>query len=303
MQVEILIGSMSSRGRCMMEALRDTARQAGVDAARTESYRGDRPILLTYGLGDPSRFLAFKQHRAKGGRVVIADCGYWSRKGADKSLSLQRFAVDDMHCDRMLYAAPRSLERLRQYGATAKDYWNPDGAIVVIGMGRKGCLNAGCGLGEWEAKALEIARRRWPDKRIWYRPKVRREGFPPLPGADAVKTETSIYDVIHGASLVLCQHSNVAVDAIVAGIPVLAEAGAACALVGYGLENEPRIYSIPERQRFLEHLASWQWTPQEAAQGKVWPFLLEALTWTQANSISGSHSSPSATRPTTEAAE
>lgn len=285
-QVEVLVGAMSGRGRCMMQALLDTARRAGVDAVRTENYQGIRPILLTYGLGDASRFEAWKRHRSSGRHAIIADCGYWSRKGSRKDLSLQRFAIDAMHCDDLLFRSAARPDRLRQYGAAAKDFWNPDGPVVIVGQGPKGCLNSGYGRGQWEAKALDIARRRWPEKRIWYRPKVRREGFPDLAGADAVKTEPNINEVIHGASLVLCQHSNVAVDAIVAGVPVLAEAGAACALVGYGLERQPRIFSIPERQRFLEHLAAWQWTPEEAANGMVWPFLLEALTWTQANSIS-----------------
>ena len=286
MEAEILIGPMSARGRKMMISLLDSASRAGVKARRSESYRGDAELLVTYALGDPTRYEAWKRHRAKGGRAVIADCGYWSRRGARKDLSLQRFAVDAMHCDRLLYRAAPNPDRLRQYGASAKDFYNPDGPVVIVGMGKKGCLNAGVGLGQWERKALAIARERWPGKRVWYRPKVRREGFPELPGADAVKTEANIYGVLGGASLVMCQHSNVGIDSIIYGVPVLSEAGAACALHGYGLDQEPVVKSLAERQRFLEHLAAWQWTPQEAANGMVWPFLLEALTWTQDRSIS-----------------
>lgn len=287
MQVEILIGAMSSRGRCMMESLLGSARRAGVDAQRTETYRGATDVLATYGLGDPSRFEAWKRHRAKGGRTIIADCGYWHRKSARKSLSLQRFAIDSMHADNLVFAAKPRSDRLRQYGLAARDTYNPDGPVILVGMGKKGCLNAGVKLGEWEAKALAIARERWPHRRVHYRPKVRREGFPPLPGSDATVADGPIMDVLKGASLVMCQHSNVGVDAVVAGVPVLSEAGAACALHGYGLEQEPAVKSVDERQRFLEHLAAWQWTPEEAAAGMVWPFLLEMLAWTQEASISG----------------
>lgn len=261
----------------MMDALLGSARQAGVDAERTDHYRGARPVLVTYGLGCPVRFEAFKRHRAKGGRTIVADVGYWFRKSSRKALSLQRFAVDSMHADNLVYAAQPRPDRLRQYGLAARDTYNPDGPVILVGMGKKGCLNAGVKLGEWEAKALAVARERWPQRRIHYRPKVRREGYPALPGADATTADGPILDVLNGASLVLCQHSNVGVDAIVAGIPVLAEAGAACALHGYGLDQEPRVVPIEERQRFLEHLAAWQWTPNEASQGLVWPFLLEML--------------------------
>ncbi len=286
MEAEILIGPMNSRGRYMLEALHETARSVGVDTVRTEKYRGDREVLATYGLGDGARFDAYLRHREAGGRTIVFDIGYWARKIPDRRQALLRVAVDGKHCDRMLYRAKPSPDRLRQYGCMAKDWGNPDGPIVIVGQGVKGCLNSGYGVGEFETKALEIVRRRWPGKRVWYRPKVKPAGFAPVTGADATVADGSINDVIRDASLVVCQHSNVGVDAVVCGVPVLAEDGAVCALHGYGVDREPEQRSVDQRQRFLEYLASWQWTPREATEGKVWPFLLEALTWDRETSIS-----------------
>ena len=286
MQVEVLIGAMSSRGRAMLTSLVESARRAGVNVERTDQYRGSRPTLVTYGLGDPARFAAFKRHRIAGGQTIICDLGYWHRKAARKIDCLQRFAVDGMHCDNLLYRAAPSPDRLRQYGLLAREMYDPDGPIVLVGQGPKGNLNSGYERCVWERKALAVARERWPNKRVWYRPKVKAGNFTPLPEADSVKPDGPIIDVLGGASLVMCQHSNVGVDAIVAGVPVLAEAGAACALHGYGLDQEPQVVPIEERQRFLDHLAAWQWTPTEASQGLVWSFLMEALSWTQENLIS-----------------
>jgi hypothetical protein len=277
MRCEILVGSMSYRGRLMMTALLSSGKAAGVLATRTETYKGFEPVLITYGLGDPSRFDAFKRHRAKCGRTVICDMGYWARKSGRNSDCLQRFAIDAMHCDATVFDAPADGSRLQKYGAGAKDFYNPNGPIVLIGQGPKGCTNSGHKLGEWEALALQVIRRRWPDQRVWYRPKVKANGYPNVPGVDHVTADGTIQSVIHGASLVVCQHSNAAIDAIVAGIPVLAEAGAAVAVTGAGLEAEPRIIPISERQRFLEALAWWQWTPDEATDGLVWPFLKERI--------------------------
>ena len=278
MDAELLIGSMSGRGRCMMSALYEGARKAGVSAQRTDNYSGNpERLLVTYGLGDASRFAAFQKHRAKGGRSVITDMGFWARKAGRPPSCLQRFAINSAHCDALVFAAPPNPDRLAKYGPVLRSLHNPDGPVIVVGQGAKGNLNSGYKSGEFELKALAIARARWPHKKVHYRPKMKRTGWPALKGADITLTQGTITDVLNGASVVMCQHSNVGVDAVVAGVPVLAEAGAVCALHGYGLDREPTVATVEDRQRFLEHLASWQWTPDEVAAGEVWPFLLEML--------------------------
>ena len=45
MQVEVLIGAMSSRGRTMLTSLVEGAKRSGVNVERTGQYRGNRPTL------------------------------------------------------------------------------------------------------------------------------------------------------------------------------------------------------------------------------------------------------------------
>ena len=69
----------------------------------------------------------------------------------------------------------------------------------------------------------------------------------------------AIEDVLRNASLLVCAHSNTAVDACIAGVPVECDDGAAFALyAGNAAPNRD------ERRAFLEALAWWQWTTQEA---------------------------------------
>ena len=74
-----------------------------------------------------------------------------------------------------------------------------------------------------------------------------------------------------GASLVVCSHSNVAVDACIAGIPVDCTDGAALAL--YKDNQNP---TVERRLEFLRSLAWWQWSTREAPQ--AWEFIKGVIT-------------------------
>lgn len=253
----------------MLEALADTA--TGVEIEATRSYRGDAEWLVTGPLGDPTRLEAFKRHRAKGGRTLICDLGYWRRKIGPGDDRLMRFSIDGGHPQNMLFLGPSDPSRLAAQGVSARDGYDRDGPIVIIGLGPKGARWAGTRIGEFETRALEMCRRRWPGRQVVYRPKVRNGNASfTLAGADATKASGDISEALDGASLVINQHSNAGVDAVVHGIPILSEDGAACAIAGEGLGRDPRPIPLAERQRFLQHLAWWHWTVREAGEGMIW---------------------------------
>ena len=122
---------------------------------------------------------------------------------------------------------------------------------------------------EWEHRILAQVHSAYPGARILYRSK-RPEHFDGCPSIDG-----SIEQALKGASLVVCHHSNVAVDACIAGIPVVCADGAAAALYNNDLLN-PVTPSFEERLRFLRNLAWWQWHPSEAK--KAWTFIKAILT-------------------------
>lgn len=278
-RAEVLFGPMSKRGDKLLRAMLAGAGVAGVEAVRTERYSGDSSRwLVTYGLGEPRRYDAFKAHRAAGGRCVNFDLGYWSRRSAEGDESggyLLRCSIDAPHPQARLFSVPAGSSRYEAVaGPDLVDRHDPDGPIVIVGMGAKGARWAGVDAGSYEARALAMARDRWPNREVRYRPKVKKAvPYPRVEGFDRVLDNHTIDESLCGASLAVCQHSNAAVDAVRLGIPVLAEDGAVCALVGAGLDREPRIVPQRERERFMHALAWWQWTPQEAAQGGVWRFI------------------------------
>jgi hypothetical protein len=76
--------------------------------------------------------------------------------------------------------------------------------------------------------------------------------------------------VLSGASLVVCRHSNVALDACIAGIPVVCEDGIASTLYGNDINN-PIMPTLEQRRQLIANAGWWQWSPTEARQ--AWEFI------------------------------
>jgi len=238
---------------------------AGLAAANpaakvTPAYRGKHRLLVLYGAGLPIRMRAMREHIARGVRVATWDLGYWSRT------ETMRLSIDAMHpkpehleaCDSL---TPRARPKL-----AAGSSFGQGGPILLIGLGPKSCIALGLEPYEWERKKAAELRARFPGREILHRPK---------PGQPHERIEgtrfaasSPIEEAIRGCSLVVCRHSNVAIDACVAGVPVECEDGAAFALYRNGTSP-----GEDERREFLARLAWWNWARHEA-EG-AWRFMEE----------------------------
>jgi hypothetical protein len=257
----ILVWDMAQRGRRMIEALRDTA---PIPVRVSEAYTGKAEILITYGTGHPIRRPWWQEHRRKGGRCIGLDLGYWDRADPDAAM---RVTLDTDHPPQWIRREP--APRWKATGITLREDANPDGPIVLVGGGRKSLQVLREKPLQWEASVLP--RLRTLGREIVYRPKRPTDRGPA--GLRVMKHE-AIDDALKGASLVVCRHSNVAVDACIAGIPVACDGGAASAL--YGKDPcKPTAVTPSQRRKFLESLAWWNWRPSEAAQ--TWTYLLNRI--------------------------
>jgi len=147
--------------------------------------------------------------------------------------------------------------------------YDPDGHVIVVGMGRKS--RAYLHLLDWERSKLQEASERFPGRRIIYRPKLNKrqveDALVPWPDSSV---GGSIQDLLKGASLVICRHSNVAVDACIAGVPVECEAGAAHWLYSRGTTP-----TVKERLDFLYRLCHWQYQRNNEDMKRGWEFLIK----------------------------
>lgn len=244
-------------GRPMGAALLAAAREARIATERPQHkdlYVGLHRLLMIYGIGDKRMSAARARHLAAGGAVVTWDIGYFHRKLVTKEY--MRLSVNVDHPSAILHLAPDDPSRWEGLGLELSEEGDPAGPIVLVGLGWKSRAYLGAEGVAWEERKYRELRERFPGRRIVHRPKPNPHYPPPDLGCP-VRDTGKIDDAIRGASLIVCRHSNVSVDAVRMGIPFECQDGAARWLVG-------KPYTRENRLAFLRLLAWWQWKPSEA---------------------------------------
>lgn len=245
---------MHLKGARMIEAL---IAAAPIEIKVSQRYTGTCELLLTYGTGHPVRRPWWQAHRASGRHCIGWDLGYWH-----PDRGTMRATIDDDHPQRWIRPEPGA--RWDGQGIELRNDFGARGPAVIVGMGHKSLPVFGLRPLQWERAAA--ARARAMGLQPVFKPK--RAKYPVLPGVPVARG--GIEETLRGAALVLCRHSNVAVDACIAGVPVITEDGAAVALYQHGPAP-----TEAQRLEFLRSLAYWQWTPDEAKE--AWNYLLSRL--------------------------
>lgn len=257
MAVEVLRGKPPSESaEALLSAMVKALRNAGETVSETRQYVGKSEWLLLFGAGAAVHNEARHRHRRNGGKAWLFDLGYFGRK---KIVGYMRTSINDDHPQKWLDRTEPEPSRFDAHKISLREDANAKGHIILVGLGRKSriYLNAQ----DWESLRLRALRARFPGREIIYRPKP---GSPILKLNCKVDAESPIDSLLRGASLISCHHSNVAVDAIVAGIPFECDDGAAMYL-----QDKP--FTAENRLDFLRRLCWWQWKSAESAQ--AWQFI------------------------------
>lgn len=234
----------------------------------SDTYAGGADLLCLWGPGAPNRWPAMQQQLAAGGHVIAWDLAYWQRE------TKVRLSIDAAHPQAWVMRRTLPTSRLEADGIQVQSRWHPDGPVIVAGLGAKAKVQYGADVVErWEAQMIAACRAE--GRTILYRRKNHQgDSHPSVPRIDG----PSIDAVLTGASLVITWHSNVAVDAMRLGIPVVCRDGAAAAIapsVPDFAGGGPFPIAEAVRRQFLANLAWFQWAPHEASA--CWAFLQEIL--------------------------
>lgn len=259
----------SDRSHQFIQALALAGGKQGFNVRVSPDYTGDTPLMVFWGPGAPIRSAAMRQQVAKGGHAIALDLPYWDR------YKKVRISIDAAHPQAWVMRRAWPVERLQQDRevAAASNHWNPDGPVVIAGLGRKAREQYGANrIDEWEADMMRACLARWA-RPVIYRRKL---ATLPVPGWATKVVDGPIDTALQGASLVITWHSNVAVDAIRLGIPVVCRDGAAAAVCASELPEAPAPLPTDVRDQFLANLAWFQWAPTEARE--CWTFLQELLS-------------------------
>lgn len=261
--IDILCNAQTNRKAWpLMEALHRGAVVSGFDA-RLVDHGQVRPEswLFVYGLGGLDRV-----QYAKRKRLVAFDLAYWDRKGPQRKY---RVAIGGFHSPGRIWKGDSpGPSRWSQSGMAIADRGgSQDGPILLVGNSPK---STAVGASGWASAKSRELRKAFHTRKIWYRPKP---GRPQEYGVlcDAVSTQEPIDLVLAKVSMVVCRHSNVAVDACRLGVPVVCEDGAAAAIYPrHWAGDQP---DLAKRTEFLHRLAWWQWTPAECETELFWDWI------------------------------
>ncbi len=255
----------SRRADVLLATLKRTA-PAHVRATLRHTYQAGADWLVLWGPGHPARFGPMRQQLAAGGHVLAWDLAYWDRDRKN------RVSIDAAHPQAWVMRRDWPTSRWKADGLVLEQAWNPDGPVLVAGIGDKARVQYGAAVDAWEAQMIAAARAR--GSLVQYRPKRATNN---LPRGTTPAPNGPIEQALRGASLVITWHSNVAVDAIRLGIPVICQDGAAAAVCpsDFPAAGAPQPLERDIRDRFLANLAWYQWTPAEAPQ--LWTWLQAVL--------------------------
>lgn len=196
-------------------------------------------------------------------RFVYADLGYWHRD------RYYRLAAGGWGPESYVRAGLPTV-RFESLGLQVKPWREEGTGIIVAGATAKAAIEHGLGYTQWERQA--IAQLQGCGRPVVYRPKPNDPMAAPLPGAGY--DTRPISEALSSAWAWVTHHSNSAVDALLAGIPVHCEIGAAAAM-SVPLDQIAAAPLPVGREQFLADVAWLQWTVEEMRSGEAWAHLKE----------------------------
>lgn len=193
---------------------------------------------------------------------LYGDLGYWNRDGAF------RLAVNGWSPEEYVKATLPAT-RLAEFGITPYPWRSGGDYALLLGASRKSMREHGYDYMEWErktAKALNAL-----GIRVRYRPKPTDRERRPIDGIE-YDAGAPMAEAFSGARIVVAHHSNGCVDALVAGVPVHCETGAAAAF-SVPLHEAGDPPKLPGRDQFLADVARLEWSVADIRSGDAWNHL------------------------------
>lgn len=236
------------------------------EPGHVESY----DCAVFYGLegNTPRLFTDFSARSA----AVYVDLGYWGRREGGRWAGYHKVSVNSRHPGAYFQSGKHPFDRARRFHVEQPTPWRTEAAhqhILLAGMGDKGSLAEGYRPEEWERWAIAELRK-YTSREIVYRPKPSWKGAKPIAGTILSPRDREVEQDLRGCYAVVTHHSNVAVDAIVAGVPSFCWGGVAACM---SLQNLARIdipYYPEQRLQWMADIAYTQWSIAEMRAGLPW---------------------------------
>lgn len=267
----VSMGSNAGRDKPNLigHALRAGFKRHSVECLPFEKFDGKvvADVALAYGwLGELTTHV-FSKYKEAGKHFVFFDLGYWDR-GAEGHY---RLGINDWDTALQMRRGCPS-DRFDKLRIPLRNDWDHTSkTIMIVGMSDKAAWTHGYKAGEWEQKTKAEVEKAAPGYSVYVRQKPNKLSRRMAP----------IEEALREAYFVVSHHSNVAVDALVAGVPFYAKKG-----VGSLLSNpdfsaatlaSPSHPNKEDMMGLLYDIAYAQWTPGEMRAGACWDYIKGVL--------------------------
>lgn len=274
----VVLWSGKQRSRTIREACIEGLARLGYEPIVMHEREYREPIgdwAVAYGL--PGNLMqAFRDYPASGRQYVNIDLGYWGRHEGGRYVGFHKFAVNARHPTGYFQQRLHPGNRFEKFGLTIKPWRksDPRDPVLVAGMSGKASAVAGLGYETWERAA--IAQLRKHTKRpIIYRPKPTDKAAKPLDGTRFSPKSEDLMGLLRACHAVVTHHSNVAVDALIEGVPVFCDDGVATAMGLSDLSQIDKPIRPPGREQWAADIAYAQWSVPEMKKGTPFRHLIE----------------------------
>lgn len=227
-------------------------------------------VGIAYGWANPA---LFQEYRSRGGHFVYVDLGWWDRKPLPSLLDGFHKVVVDGREPGAYFRGNFATDRFARQGLTVAPWRAFGNHVLLAGMSAKSAGTRGLAPMQWELATIEILRQ-VTARPVIYRPKPSWAGAQPIPGTIYSPPDQPLKAVLKDCWMAVTMHSNVAVDALLAGVPVNVAEGVArefsTPLVEIDAPCRP-----DGREQLMADIAWQQWSPAEMRSGACFRYLLE----------------------------
>lgn len=236
----------------------------------------DTDVAVFYGLMRN----VLDDYRRAGRKAIYVDLGYWGRHLGGRFAGFHKLALNARHPTAYFQKSKHHGSRFNQFNVRVRRWKERRGdSILLAGMSDKAAEAEGFRPEQWETEIVAKLRY-YTDREIIYRPKPNWDGAKGVPGTRMVRgRDGDVETVLAQCHAVVTHHSNVAIDALLYGVPVFCWDGIATA-PGKACSDLSLIENPPEaldREQWASDAAWTQWNVSEMRKGSAWKYLRDEV--------------------------
>lgn len=271
--INVFYAPSSKRSKILAAAMQQGITRCGDKVnlinSTTYEHRITADAAVFYGLSDRLNEV-FRLYREKSTAVYI-DLGYWQRRLKHKHDGYHKLSVNSRHPTAYFQNRQHDDSRFKKLDIDIQPWRKTGNYVMLAGMSAKASAAEGFAQEQWEKEAAKLIQSfsKYP---IHYRPKPSWSDARQISGT-IFQRSMELNQALAGCHAVATHHSNVAIDAILAGVPAFCEQGVASVM---GCSDVTKIDTpiYPEgREQWAADIAWCQFTVEEIATGMPWHHL------------------------------